>query len=99
MENRSRGLVDAVGLAERVVLVDGGVERATLHERANLGHFRGGENGRDRAVHIALLFPLLLILGESLVPGLPLASQPGGASVARRRTLARLLKQRDIPLD
>src|SRR5260370_19050668 len=48
MKDSGGRLVDAVGLAERVIFVDGGIERATLHERANLGHFRARENGAPR---------------------------------------------------
>src|SRR5256886_11234514 len=67
------GLVDAIGLAERVVFVNGGVERVAFDKRANLGHFRGGEHGGHRAVHVAVLFPLFLILEQGLLHGLTLA--------------------------
>src|SRR5216683_3770775 len=83
MENGGGRLVDAVGLAQRVILVDGGVERATLDERTHLGHFRGGENGGNSTVHVAVLFPLLLILEERLFHGLHLSELGGGAGVAR----------------
>src|SRR5260370_19538342 len=79
----SRGrLVDSIGLAKREVFVDGGVERAALHKRSNLGHFRGRENGGDGAGYIARLLPLLLIYEESLFHGLNLAELCGGARVA-----------------
>src|SRR3989442_5638545 len=84
MENRGGGLIDAVHLAKRVILVGGGVERAALDKRAYLGHFRRGENRRDGAVHVAILFPLLLILKESLFNRLALAELCGSAGVACR---------------
>src|SRR5437879_2776170 len=99
MENRSRGLVDPVGLAQRVVFVDGGLERAALDERANLGHFRSGENGGDSAVHVAVLFPLFLILEERLFHGLNLADLRGPTGVTRSYTGVRVHGEREIAMD
>src|SRR2546430_9557310 len=69
MKDRRRRLVDPIGLAEREVLVDQGIEGTALYKRANLGHFGGRENDGDRAVHIATLLPLFLILEERLFHG------------------------------
>ena len=93
------GLVDAIGLAQRVVFVNGGVERVALDKRANLGHFRGGEHGGHRAVHVAVLFPLFLILEQGLLHGLTLAELRGGASVARGYPRVRVHGEREIPMD
>src|SRR5258708_32565901 len=77
------GLDGAKGLAQREIFVNGGVESAALHKRAEFGHFRSGENGGDGAVHVAILFPLLLIHEKSLLHGLNLAELRGRASIAR----------------
>src|SRR6266704_2398668 len=99
MENRGGRLIDAVHLAKRVILVDGGVERAALDKRADLGHFRRGENRRDGAVHVAILFPLLLILKERLFYCLALAELCGSASVARRHTRIGVHRERKIAVN
>src|SRR5712692_2390003 len=99
MENRGGRLTNAVHLAKRVILVDGGVERAALDKRADLGHFRRGENRRDGAVNVAILFPLLLILKESLFYCLALAELCGSASVARRHTRIGVHRERKIAMN
>src|SRR5712691_3717753 len=73
MKDGGGRLVDAIGLAQREVLVDRGVKSAALDERANFSHFRGGEHGGDGAIHVAGLFPLLLVLEERLFDRLNLA--------------------------
>src|SRR5260370_30676254 len=72
-------LVHAVGLAERIILVNHGIEGAPLNERANLGHFRGGKNRGDNAINIPALLPLFLILEERLFHGLHFAKLGSGA--------------------
>src|SRR5260370_2814299 len=99
MKDRGGGVVDAVGLAQRVILVDGGVEGAGLYESANLVHFRGGENGSDSAVHIAALFPLFLILEERLFHGLDFAKLGGGTCVASGYPRVRVHGEREIAVD
>src|SRR5438445_13837201 len=91
--------VDTIGLAQREVFVDGGVEGAALDEGANLGHFRGGEHGGNSAVHVASLFPLFLILKEGLFHGLNLAELCSGASVARRNPRVRVHSKRKSAVD
>src|SRR5437660_12546401 len=44
MKHGGRGLVNAVGLAKVVILVNQGIERTALAEGANLSHFGGGDN-------------------------------------------------------
>src|SRR6266581_6034144 len=83
MENGRGRLIDAIRLTEGVILVDQGIERATLHESADLGRFRRGENRRDGAVNVARLLPLLLILEKSLFDGLNLAEMCRSARIAR----------------
>src|SRR5712691_2593356 len=99
MKNGGGGLVDAVGLAEVVILVDHGIERAALDERANLGHFRGGENGGYRAVDITSLLPLLLVLEERLFHRLHFAELRCGSSVARGYARVRVHGQGEIAVN
>src|SRR5260370_23972758 len=99
MKDGGGGLVDAIGLAQRVILVDGGVEGAALDESANPVHFRGGENGSDSAVHIAALFPLFLILEERLFHGLDFAKLGGGTCVASGYSRVRVHGEREIAVD
>src|SRR6266516_4483447 len=99
MENGRGRLIDAIRLTEGVILVDQGVERAALNERADLGYFRSGKNRRDGAVHVAVLFPLLLILKESLFYRFALAELCGSASVARRHTRIGVHRERKIAVD
>src|SRR5260370_30033388 len=99
MKDGRWSLVDAIGLAKRVVLVDGSVERTALYQSANLGHFRGGENVGDGAVHVPTLFPLFLILEESLFHGLHLAELRGGAGVACGDPRVRVHGEREIALN
>ena len=66
MEDGSWRRVDAVHLTESEIFVDKRIERPALDERANFGHFRGRKHPRDRAVHVAGLFPFFLILVNSL---------------------------------
>src|SRR6266705_2340926 len=83
MENGRGRLIDAIRLTEGVIPVDQGIERATLHETADLGHFRRGENRCDGAVNVARLLPLLLILEKSLFDGLHLPEMCRSARIAR----------------
>src|SRR5260370_40275538 len=99
MKDRRRGLVDAVALAEGVILVNHRVNRAALHKRANLRHFRGRENGGDSAVYITTLLPLFLILEERLFHGLDFPDLRRAASVARRDSRVRVHGQREITVD
>src|SRR5260370_14371088 len=92
-------LGDAVGLAKGVILVNHGIESAALYKRANLGHFRGGENVGDAAVHVPTLFPLFLILEESLFHGLHLAELRGGAGVACGDPRVRVHGEREIAVN
>src|SRR2546428_13753210 len=85
MENRGGRLIDAGHLAKRVILVDGGVEGAALDKGADLGHLAGGENRGDGPVQVAILFPLLLILKESLYNRLALAALVGKACLGHRQ--------------
>src|SRR5260370_39605613 len=55
MKHGGGGLVNAVGLAKVVVLVNHGIERAALYEGANLGHFRGGGTNDNRATPVPAL--------------------------------------------
>src|SRR5712692_2190442 len=73
MKDGGGRLVNAVGLAKIVLLINHGVEGAAFDERAKLGHFRWGEYGSDSAVHITVLFPLFLVLEERLLHGLNFA--------------------------
>src|SRR5260370_37451284 len=99
MKDGGRSLVDAVGLAKRVILVNQRFEGTALHKRADLGHFRGGENGGHSAVHVAALFPLFPILEERLFHGLNLAELRGGASVARGYPRVRVHGKGEIPVN
>src|SRR6267378_4846496 len=92
-------LVDVVGLAKRVILVNQGIERAALYERANLGHFRGGEHRGHGTLDVAVLFPFLLILEERLFHGLDFAELGGGASIARGYPRMRVYGERKIPVN
>src|SRR5229473_1365920 len=47
MKDGGGRLVNAVGLAKVVILINHGVEGAAFDERANLGHFRWGEYGSE----------------------------------------------------
>src|SRR5260370_37343429 len=49
MKNGRWSLVDAIGLAKRVVLVDGTVERTALYQTSNLVHIRVREAVADTA--------------------------------------------------
>ena len=99
MKNGGGRLANAVGLTERKILVNHGIEGAALDERANLVHFRGGENCGDSAVHVAGLFPFFLVLEEGLFDGLNLAELCRGASVARGNARMRVHGKREIAMD
>src|SRR5712692_4407698 len=83
MKDRGGGLVDAVHLAHRIVLVNKGVHCARFYKLAHLGHLFGRKNGGNRAVHIATLFPLLLVLIDSLFHRFCFSKHCGSAGVPR----------------
>src|SRR5258708_24090896 len=83
MKNGGGRLVDAVGLAEGGILVDHGIEGATLDQRTNLSHFRGGEDRSNCAVHVATLLPLFLVLKKGLFHELHFAQLRRGSRVTR----------------
>src|SRR6266404_995886 len=99
VKNGGRRLIDAVQLAEREILVDGRIQRPALHKHADLGHLRGGENRGNRAVHVAGLLPLFLILEERLLHGFVLAELSGGAGISCSYTRMRMHRQRKISMD
>src|SRR6266403_5446523 len=99
MKDSGGRLVDVVGLAECVILINQWLKRAALNQRENFRHFRSGEDGGDGAVHIAVLFPLFLILEKRLFHGLNLADLRGGTSIARGYTRVRVHGEREIAMD
>ena len=99
MKNGGRGLIDAVQLAEREILVDGRIQRPALHKCADFGHLRGREDRGNRAIHVTGLFPLLLILKERLLHGFVLAELSGSTGISCSDARMCMHRQRKIPVD
>src|SRR5215467_198039 len=80
MKNCSWRLVYTVHLTKSKVLVYECIKRAALYLRADLVHLRGGKYSGHRAVHVAALLPLFLILEKRLFDRFDFAevcSRPG----------------------
>src|SRR6266404_1956916 len=61
MNDGGGGRSHIVALAERDVFIDDRIQRGALGLRADFDHLRWGEYRSQRAIHVAGLFPLLLI--------------------------------------
>src|SRR5713226_5989007 len=99
VKNGGRCLVDAVHLSKREILVDGRIQRAALDKSANLGHLRWGEDRGNRAIHVAGLFPLLLILKERLLHRFDLAELSRSTGISCSHARMRMHRERKIPMD
>src|ERR1700730_2962633 len=99
MDDRGGRLIDVVTLAQRVILVDRGFERAPLDEGAHFGHFRWCEDAGNGAVHIAALLPLFLVLKQDFLDRLELADLRRGPGVLGGHAGMRVHRQRGITMD
>src|SRR5437762_2866700 len=99
MENRGRRLVDAIHLAQREIFVNERFQRASLDKSANLVHFRGREHAGNRAVHVARLLPLLLVLKKRLFHRFDFPNLRRRACVTRRNARVSVHGQREIAMN
>src|SRR6266404_613281 len=92
-------LIHVVEFAERHIFLNRSVECATLNQRTYLCHFGRRQYGGNRAIHVASLLPLFLVLKQCFLNGIKLADLRGGSTILSGDLRVRVHGQREVAVD